>query len=498
MSERVNMRKDPAMRLRTGLILAVLLLTGIPGRARAEYPFSAMAGGPALAGQGQASAPPQTAVILLYLRSEVKPDGSGERQLALAWAQAKQWLTNFGIKPEQIIVREPAARMFLDQKKYFVQKVTLIQKLTGNNDEDLESLAQLIDQASARGLLPVSQLVMVAQEQDPPLPSQVPDVQNHFLFFLPANEQELVDRAIRDGVKHVRAEAERVAKATHLENPKLRALNVEYSNLQPTDLKTGQIGIAGVALGDIHVNATVTGAFDTKDPPAGQTLGVSGTGKIEIPAERVLIQSRISAGDSSLQKALGHVAEQVARVQSGVEALGAKLELGGVSFFSGNPGAFGVLEAGQGEVPAGVYRDVRVILERGEKESEADLKKRGEKIVAVVHPKAATESNANDNPFVQVMWGPKAPDGFVDKALVAAVEDARSNARRVAAAVGGKVGGVLDVEVNLQESTALSNPYLGLMSSGFPGAADYSAMTRIGEKPSIAVGVSVKFGAEIP
>src|SRR5947207_3123704 len=86
--------------------------------------------------QGQSSAAPDRVMIFFYLKAEIRPDDSADKRLAKTWDDAHQWLVNFGIKDDQITLRDPTPRMFQEQRKYLIRKIAITQKLTPDKPAD--------------------------------------------------------------------------------------------------------------------------------------------------------------------------------------------------------------------------------------------------------------------------------------------------------------------------------------------------------------------------
>ena len=471
-------------------VLLILIVAGATGTRASS-----------LSAQGHASAPPDRAVVLLFMRCEAHPDGSSDQQLANSYAQAKTWLNNFGVKDEQITLRPLVTRMFQDQKRYLLQRMAITIPLeAGKPERTLAMMAQLIDQAGARGLLPMSQLAMLSQEQENMPPSMMPDAPNHFIFYLPADAKGLLDRAIQDGLKTLRAENARLAAAAHREPPKLTALHTDNTQIAPMDLKAGQLGLASTTLSDIQAYVQLSADFDVAEAK-GQSLTTSGAAHVQLPPQRATVQARISCPDVSLQKSLDRIAEKTQQFQAKVTPFeGAKTELGGIALFSGNPG-MGSAEPVEGAVPSGCYRDIRVTMERQKDEEEAAFRKRVETLAAALHPSPNPDDpNLNNNPFFQVTWSPKETSDALLRATQQAIDDATVNARHVASALGAKLGAIVDIESSPVESQiAINGPYSQSMGTSLPNAPEQViAASHLDEPPTLNVTLQVKFAAEIP
>jgi len=465
--------------------------------------FGAWCQASSLTAQGHASAPCDRAVVMLFMRIEAHPDGSEQQQLENNWKEAKTWLNNFGVKDEQIVLRPVVARLFQDQKRYALKRLAITFKIDGDKgEEDLNTIAQLVDQASARGMYPVSQMMMLAAEPESvALPSPaISDAANHFIFFVPADGKKLVEDAVRDAIAAVRKDSARLAGAAHVKPPKMKELHLDTTAFVPMDVASGQLGMASTTFGLVHAYIPVTADFEPYANTPAQAITVNGSAHVSLPAQTGTIQARVSCPDASLQKALARIGDKTKQYDDIARANGAAVEMGGIAFFSGNPG-MGSAEPVEGAVPAGVYRDIRMTLSRKDDEAEDVFRKRIEKLAMALHPAATPENggNLNDNPYFQVTWTAKDSDAQLAKLTEQAVTDATAHAQHSALLIPGKLGGILDLDLSVNESPVQSIGPTGQNSfATLPAPADHLAAVHLDDSPGLTVSVTARFAAEIP
>lgn len=452
-----------------------------------------------IAAEAEVSAPADRVAVMLFIRREVTETDSGAAAMDATWDRARQWLINNGFKPDQILVSPVLSQLFGDEKQYLMRRITLVEPIDPDKaDATAERLARLVDQAMARGLEPASRLAVLAGDQRGMLYRQG-QTAGQFIFFLPSHPSELVEQAALKAMEQLRQQAAMLAAATQLPAAHLLNLTIREPALLESDLAEGRMGVSGASADEVLAQVKITAEFPPESA-AARTLETVGQGRIETDIEQAVLYTRLAAVNSSFQGALDDLAEQKRRLEEAIKPPAkSQLMLEGIAFFSGFANGINIggnMAAGQ--VPGGAYREARFRMVREKDEGLADFRIRVENAIRAM--RGGRIDRPYQPPAVLALWGVADENPWVQKAMAAAVRDARDRAARHADALGMTLGAILGVnpapEQDQSPMAILLNQFL--MDNPHPLQRESAGiMVRFGEKPILNVPLSVRFAVQM-